>query len=107
MVMSEHDFGDPVHPTLFQKRLNLHSSACNYAILRSETHSLVHFAEGLPQVLFDMTAAGEARDLSRAPESAALRLEMTQKLLSHRMIHPESTFAQTMVVDGGVRRGTE
>lgn len=106
LTLSEHDFGDPVAPSELQRALGLTAPEANLAVLRSETHRLVHFAGPLPQVVFDMTAAGERRDIAALPSTEALCLDLSQKMLRHRMTHPESTFANTMVVDGGVKKGT-
>lgn len=102
---SEHDFGDPVNPTALQRELGLSAPEANFAILRTDSHKLVHFAAGLPQVLHDLTDAGEMRDISALPKSQAICLDLSRQMLCHRMVHPESTFARTMVVDGGVKTG--
>ncbi|WP_413717348.1 sulfatase-like hydrolase/transferase [Silicimonas sp. MF1-12-2] len=103
---SEIDFGDPVSGTALQRELGLSAREANLAILRTETHKLVHFAGSLPQVLHDMTAAGELRDISESPESQAICLDLSRQMLCHRMVHPENTFSRTMVVDGGVKTGS-
>ena len=102
---SEHDFGDPIEPSKLQQALGLSTIQSNYAVLRSKTHRLVHFAGDLPQVLFDMTGDGELRDISALPNAQAICLDLSRQMLCHRMVHPESTFAKTMVVDGGVKTG--
>lgn len=102
---SEHDFGNPVAGTRVQRQLGLTARECNLAILRTETHRLVHFAGGLPQVLHDLTGEGELRDISALPEQQAICLDLSRQMLCHRMVHPESTFARTLVIDGGVKTG--
>ncbi len=104
---SEHDFGDPVHPTKLQRALGLATDEANLCVLRTDTHRLVHFAGGLPQVLYDMGGAGETRDISRLPSSQATCLDLSRQMLCHRMVNPEGSFARTMVVDGGVKTGPE
>lgn len=106
VTFSEIDFGDPVSGTSLQRELGLSARAANLAILRTATHRLVHFGSGLPQVLYDMSRAGEGRDISDLPESHAICLDLSRQMLCHRMVHPESTFAETMVVDGGVKTGS-
>ncbi|MEM9341477.1 MAG: sulfatase-like hydrolase/transferase [Pseudomonadota bacterium] len=106
VTMSEHDFGDPVKGSRLQHALGLSAREANLTVLRTGTHALVHFAGPLPQLAFDLTAAGEARDISGMPGGEAICLDLSRKLLCHRMVNPESTFATTMVVDGGVKTGT-
>lgn len=106
VMLSEHDFGNPVRPTSIQAMLGLSAREASLAVLRTEQHRLVHFAGDLPQLVFDMTAAGEQRDVSSSPEAQAICLDLSRKMLCHRMQNPESTFATTMVIDGGVKTGT-
>ena len=103
VTFSEHDFGNPVAPTAQQAALGLSADEANLAVLRTDTHRLVHFAGALPQVLFDMTAEGEARDVSTGIEGRSICLDLSRKMLCHRMTNPEGTFARTMVSDQGVR----
>ena len=102
---SEHDFGDPVTPTTIQHALGLEAREANFAILRTATHRLVHFAADLPQILHDISEEGELRNIAAMPDKSAICLDLSRQMLCHRMVHPESTFARTMVVDGGVRTG--
>lgn len=102
-TFSEIDFGDPVAPTALQRKLGLSAREANLAILRTETHKLVHFAGGLPQVVCEMTGGREGPDISAMPKAEAICLDLSRQMLCHRMVHPESTFARTMVVDGGVK----
>ncbi|MEM6985146.1 MAG: sulfatase-like hydrolase/transferase [Pseudomonadota bacterium] len=101
---SEHDFANPVSPTVMQQSLGFAAAESNYAVLRTDSHRLVHFAGPLPQIVFDMQAGGERRDVSQAPGGEAIRLDLTCQMLGHCMTKPESTFAKTMVMNGGVRR---
>jgi arylsulfatase A-like enzyme len=101
-TFSELEFGNPVHPTIWQEKLGLGSDDTNLAILRTKSHRLVHFAGDLPQVLFDMTGDGERRDVAQNKESAPIRLELTEKMLRHRMRNPDGLFARTMVTNEGV-----
>ncbi|MEO9826384.1 MAG: sulfatase-like hydrolase/transferase [Paracoccaceae bacterium] len=106
VTFSEHDFGNPVKPSGLQALLKIPAADCNLAVLRTATHRLVHFAGPLPQIAFDMTAAGELRNISSSPEGEAICLDLSRQMLCHRMMNPESTFAKTMVTDRGVKRGT-
>lgn len=101
---SELDYGDPVTPTHWQRRLDLPTDAANLAILRGPRHTLVHFNGGLPPVLFDHTGAGEAVDMAADPEAAPILLDMTRALLDHRMAHANGGFERTMITPRGAER---
>lgn len=101
---SELDFGDPLEPTLWQRRLRLDCDRANLAILRGPTHTLVHFNGGLPQVLFDRAGAGEARNVASDPGAMSVLLDMSRKLIDHRMTRAQGRFARTMVTPDGARR---
>ena len=100
---SEVDFGDPITPSAYQDCLGLSSAQANLAVLRTATHALVHFNGGLAPILLDRTAEGGARDITSLPESEPHLLRLTRIMLDHRMSHPESRFAYTMVTEDGVR----
>lgn len=103
LTYSELDFGDPITPTQIQTQLGLDANQSNLAILRSATHTLVHFNGGLPPVLFDRSAEGEARDISDKAEAAPILLALTQTMLDHRMSNPAGRFAHTMITEDGPR----
>ena len=100
---SELDFGHPISPTLEQSRLGLSVDESNLAILRTEQHTLVHFAGGLPQLLFDRKKDGEKRDISQDSGAGSILLDMSRQMLSHRMTHPEGRFSHTAVTTAGVQ----
>lgn len=104
-TFSEHDFGDPVQPSSVQRLLGTSAEGSNLAVLRTDDHRLVQFAEALPQLVFDETAAGDLRDVASLPNGQAICLDLSRKMLCHIMTKPESTFATTMVIDGGVKNG--
>ncbi|MEM0949371.1 MAG: sulfatase-like hydrolase/transferase [Pseudomonadota bacterium] len=104
-TFSELDFGNPLSPTRQQSALGLASRSANLAVLRTARFRLVHFAADLPPILFDMEGEGECRDISHAPWAAKTMRELTDAMLRHRMLHMESTFAQTLIADGAVRTG--
>ena len=106
ITFSEHDFGNPVNPTDIQKSLDIDASEACLSVLRTDHHRLVHFGGDLPQIAFDMTVDGESRDISALPQGSDICLDLSRKMLCHRMVNPESTFAKTMVTDGGVKRRT-
>ena len=103
--VSELDFGDPVTPTLIQQRLGLSAHDCGVAILRTGSHSLVHFNGGLPPILFDHEDAGEARNIADDGGADTVRLAMIERLLTHRMRYAEGRFSRTMITEDGVVRG--
>lgn len=105
VTFSEIDFGDPIVPTALQAELGLSAHEANLAVLRTQTHKLVHFASGLPQILCERNGVREGPDISASPDQLAICLDLSRQMLCHRMSHPESTFARTMVVDGGVKTG--
>ena len=106
VTYSEHDFGNPVSPSPRQQILGLGAAAANFAVVRTDTHRLVHFASDPPRVLFDMTDLGEACDISRSEEGPAISLDLSAKMLCLRMQNPDGTFARTMVTSEGVRTGS-
>ena len=104
--VSELDFGDPVTPTLFQQQLGLSAHDCGVAILRTASHSLVHFNGGLPPILFDHEGEGEGRNIAGDSGAGTVRLAMLERLLTHRMRYAEGRFSNTMITAGGVVRGS-
>lgn len=103
--VSELDFGDPVNPTAIQRQLGLSSNECGVAILRTATHSLVHFNGGLPPILFDHDGEGEGRNIAGDGGANSIRISLLERLLNHRMRHAEGRFARTMITAEGVVRG--
>lgn len=103
--VSEFDFGDPVAPTSMQRDLGLASDECGVAILRTASHSLVHFNGGLPPILFDHDGAGEGRNIAGDSGADTVRLAMMERLLTHRMRYAEGRFSRTMITPEGVVRG--
>lgn len=103
--MSEFDFGDPVTPTLWMRRLGVRSRESNLVVFRSGRHRLVQFGCDLPPILFDMDSDGESRDIAGDPGAPETFQRLMGELLRHRMSNAEATFAATMVGGGGVRTG--
>ena len=48
-----------------------------------------------------MTQAGEAQNIAADPTAFGPLLDMTQRMLQHRMRHPEGTFAHTLIGPNG------
>ena len=101
---SELDFGDPATPTLWQQQLDLDADLTGLAILRGRDHTLVHFNGGLPQILFDHGAEGEARNIAGDTEAQPALTGMMREMLDHRMTHANGRFSKTMVTSAGVVR---
>ncbi len=101
---SELDYGNPVAPTLWERHLGLDADQSNLSILRGPRHTLIHFNGALPPVLYDHQGAGEARDIAKEPEAAPVLLEMTRRLLDHRMRHAGGRFSRTMITPRGLSR---
>jgi hypothetical protein len=94
-----------VTPTAAQTELGLSSQECGVAILRTESHSLIHFNGGLPPILFDHEGDGEARNIAGDSGADAIRLRLLERLLTHRMRHAEGRFSRTMITPEGAVRG--
>lgn len=101
---SEADYGNPLKPTLWQERLGLEAEACNLSVLRGRRYSLTHFNGALPQILFDHEAEGEGRDISSAPGAAEIMLQMSRRMLDHRMSFADGRFARTMLTPEGAQK---
>jgi len=103
-TFSEFDFGDPIRPSSTQRRLGLHSDHCNLAVLRTKDFKLVHFAGELPQLLF--AANDETRNIAEVPDMQPTVLDLSRKMLSHRMMHADGTFSTSMATPEGIKTGT-
>ena len=88
-------------PTIAQRELGLTPETSNLAVLRGETHTLVHFNGGLPPLLFDHRNEGEGRDMAPEPAAQEALLEMYRAMTDHRMRHAASRFTRTMVTPDG------
>ena len=102
---SELDFGNPIEPDFWQKQLGLHIDETNLAVLRTDSHTLVQFAGQMPPILFDRKAEGEKRDISGDPGASQILLDLTQRMLCHRMRNPEGQFSRMKVTGGGLQIG--
>ena len=95
-------FGRSDKPTRPQDALGLGPDETNFAVLRGERYTLVHFNGGLPPLLFDHAGEGELSDIAGENGSEPVLLELYRSLLSHRMKHAPSRFTRTMVTSKGV-----
>ena len=103
---SELDFGNPLRPTGFETQLGVDLDSANLAVLRHGPHRLVHFAGDLPTRLFNANEGGEAEDLANDPAMMPILLDLSRRMLCHRMQNAEGTFSRTMITpDGPVTAG--
>ncbi len=98
---SEIDFGNPIYPSGVQKALGLDSSLTNFAILREGAYRLVHFAADIPQILLEIDETGGVIDRSGAPDVMPIFLDLSRKMLCHRMANADGLFARTMITPFG------
>lgn len=103
-VFLELDLGDPVTPTVFQRRLGLGLAQANLAILRERRFKYVHFNGGLPPLLYDLDAdPSESRNLAADPAYAPELLRLARAMLDHRMAHAHHAHSLMKLTPEGVR----
>jgi arylsulfatase A-like enzyme len=100
-TFSELDYGNPIQPSSWQRALGIGHDQANLSVVRTDRYRLVQFASDLAPILFDMTQAGEAQNIAADPTAFGPLLDMTQRMLQHRMRHPEGTFAHTLIGPNG------
>ena len=82
----EMEFGHPLRPTRIQRHMGLHADHCHASVLREARWKYVHFAGGVPPLLFDLDAdPHETTDLSQTAQGAPEVTRMARALLD-RMI---------------------
>ena len=101
-TFAELDFGEPDHPTIWQRQMGLDLREANLAIVREDRYKLVHFNGGLPPLLFDMhSPERENCDLAGDPAHADTLLRLTRKMLDHRMSHADHAISDFKVTEKG------
>jgi len=101
-VHLELDFGQPDKATKKQIATGTDLQDSNLSILREARFKLVHFNGDLPPMLFDLqNDPHEMEDLAGDPSHANTLLRLTQKLLSHKMQHANSTFNTVRIRSDG------
>jgi len=102
-VFAEAELGEPDKPTLFQQSTGLEASQANFAVLRTELYKYVHFNGGLPPLLFDIQAdPHENNNLAQDPAYAHVLLQMSGRMLDHRMSHAEHSLSRLKLTGNGV-----
>ena len=105
-TFSELDFADPVSPGRVQQLLGLGTDDANLAVLRRNDDRLVHFAAGLDQILFHASRPAETSNVAEDDTRMRLMLDLSAKMLCHRMVNPDGTFSRTLIAEGGVKIGS-
>ena len=100
-VMWEYDFRD-VRQRLAETRFGLTPDQCCLAVIRDRRTKYVHFA-GLPPLLFALDEdPHEQVDRAGDAGMAARRLDMMDRLLTHRLLHAERSLTNQSVGPGGL-----
>lgn len=100
----EFDFRD-MEAGSSQAHFGLPASLLNLSVIRTDAAKYVHFA-ALPPLLFDLEKdPGETVDRSGDPACRDLRLELAERLLTHRARHLDQTLAAFALTDAGAVRG--
>jgi arylsulfatase A-like enzyme len=100
---SELTFGDPLHPTHWQRDLDVPLDAANLAVLRKGDMRLVQFAGKLKPILMDVSKGTEDENLMQNPANMQTMLDLMQDMLCHRMVNTDGTFARTLITNNGVQ----
>lgn len=99
-IFGELDFGNPATPDIYEAMFNLSLRETNLCIIRNDSYKLVHFNGQLSPLLFDMQAdPNEMNNLADNPEFTEILLQMTQKLLNHKMKHNDHTLSDMLVTE--------
>ncbi|SDZ81845.1 alkaline phosphatase family protein [Rubrimonas cliftonensis] len=102
----EFDFRNPA-TRRYERALGIGPEECVLGVWREARWKYVHFPS-LPPRLYDLEAdPGELRDLASAPEMAGVVARCAGRLLSHRMLHAERSFADALLTERGVVCGAE
>lgn len=102
-IFSEAELGEPDKPTTFQQSLGLVAEQANYAVLRTARYKYVHFNGDIPPLLFDVEVdPHEHNNLAEDPALSDVLLQLSTKMLNHRMTHAEHSLSHMKLTKGGV-----
>lgn len=104
-TFSEFDFGNPLLATREQRALGLDSSETGVAILRTPSHRLVQFGADLPQIVHAYGAGAIPERMSSNGATEKIFLDLSRKMLCHRMANPTGLFARTLITPYGPMTG--
>ena len=99
---SELDLGDPANPTKMQQSLGLDLKEAKMAVLRDNRHRFVQFSGDLPQILLDLDRPNGSQDVSGHADAMPILLDLSRKMLCHRMRYAEGTFENTVSTPDGM-----
>ncbi|MBL8581575.1 MAG: sulfatase-like hydrolase/transferase [Rhizobiaceae bacterium] len=86
-----------------ERHFGIESHQCSLSVLRTEQHKYVHFAGGLPPLLFDLEKdPAELNDVTADPAYATIRLNCAERLLRWRSEHLDRTLSLAELTADGV-----
>lgn len=101
-VFMELDLGNPLAPSIWQHHSGTVPRQANVAMLRDRHYKLVHFNGGIAPLLFDIVAdPAEMHNLAHDPACMPVLLDMTRKLLDHRMTFADHALTDYQVTAAG------
>ena len=102
-VFYELDFGEPDGTSGIQNALNLPLEQSSFAVLRETQYKYVHFAGGLPPLLFDMQRdPHEMHNLASNPDYASEISRLARRMLDHRMHNAYNSHSGRKITSAGV-----
>lgn len=102
-VYYELDFGEPDGTSQIQHQLGLPLEQSSFAVLREARFKYVHFAGGLPPLLFDMQRDPyEMHNLAENPDYAPEISRLARRMLDHRMRHAYNSHSGRKITSAGV-----
>jgi arylsulfatase A-like enzyme len=98
----EFDFRSIADGTV-ERKAGIGSRQCSMAAIRDERFKYVHFAGGLPAVMFDMERdPGETVNVADHPDYRVARIEMAERLLTWRAEHLDEALSLSELTEDGV-----
>lgn len=101
-VHYEYDFRE-IRSAAAQSYLGLDMDACMLAVIQDQKFKYVHFAGGLPPLLFDLeNDPGQFRNLAGEPQYQAQMLACARAMLDWRLMHADRTLTAIEAGPGGL-----